>query len=71
MKLLPHAIANALRNLSTVFAPWPGWLAVVELPTKTKAHSEREPRHWAGALLVPAASEPARRAGMSQNKGRI
>lgn len=43
----------------------------MESPTETKAHWQREPWDGAGPAPVPAASESARRAGVSQDKGQI
>lgn len=59
MKLLPRAIANALGTLSTVLAPWPGWLGTVA--------SLRTPKPTQGGRgiteLGACSPEPARRAG--------
>ena len=43
----------------------------MESPTETEAHWQREPRDGAGPAPAPAASESARKAGVSRDKGQI
>ena len=43
----------------------------MESPTETEAHWLREPRDGAGPAPAPAASESARKAGVSRDKGQI
>lgn len=43
----------------------------MESPTETEAHWQREPWDGASPAIVLAASESARRAGVSRDKGQI